>query len=97
VRAGPGGLRASAAANRRERRAAEATKAAATALSQPRRHARHPGQRQVLDVELIDLLQRAVTLARVIARVGQPRIRHWVEDVGGIQVLPNGGTRIMTQ
>ena len=48
----------------------------------------HPRQRQVLHCRLVDLLERAVTLPRVVAGVGGPRVRERLEEIGGCNALP---------
>src|SRR5678815_5421949 len=45
-----------------------------------------PRQREVLHVPLVDLTQRAVVTARVIAVVGRPRIRRWLAEERGIKL-----------
>ena len=65
-----------------------ATAAAATTASAAARtagagsHAGHPGQREVLHVRLIDLRQRAVALAGVVAVVGRPGVLERLEELG---------------
>src|SRR5439155_20276653 len=44
-----------------------------------------PGEAQVLDRRLVDLLERTVALAAVIARVSGPLIGKWLEDLGRIK------------
>src|SRR5262245_4432351 len=52
-----------------------------------RRHLGAPREREVLHGELIDLLERAVALAAVIARVGRPRLAERFQQLRGIQAL----------
>ena len=50
-----------------------------------------PGQRQVLDVESVDLVQSAVMPAGVVAVVGRPRVRGWLQEQGRIEPLSEKG------
>ena len=69
------------------RRAAAAASAAAAAPHRPGVTRADPGQRQVLDIGLIDLLQRAVTLARVVARISGPRVAQRLLSKRGVECL----------
>ena len=46
-----------------------------------------PGEREVLDGLLVDLRQRAVALAGVVAVVGRPRVGQRLEELGRIEAL----------
>ena len=56
------------------RRPAAPESSAASAIARPGRQPCHPGQREMLDVRLVDLRQRTVTLAGVIAVVSRPGV-----------------------
>ncbi len=68
--------------------AAPAKSAAAAAgrrRGSPAGQARDPREREVLDGRLVDLLERAVAPAGVVARVGRPRVGERLANRGGIE------------
>ena len=58
------------------------------AITGARGHAHHPGERQVLDVRLIDLRERAVALAGVVAVVGGPESLSGLSRSAGVTPPP---------
>ena len=55
--------------------------------SPTRRSVATPGQRQVLDGLRVDLRQRAVALAGVVAVVSRPRVRQRLQELGRVEAL----------
>ena len=65
--------------------------ASATHVAGTGRHLADPCQREMLHRRLVDLRERAVSLAGIIAGVGRPRIRQRLEDRRRIEPLPLRG------
>ena len=59
----------------------------AAARARARRDLVEPRQREVLHRRLVDLRERAVPPARVVAVVGRPRVLQRLQDVRGIEPL----------
>src|SRR5262249_1489300 len=75
-----------------ESAAAAAASAEPARIRQPARELRHPREREVLDVALIDLGQRAVAPARVVTGIREPVVAKRLEDLFRIETaLPLRG------
>ena len=73
------------AADDRRRAEARPWTAGRRRCTRPRGDPRHPGQREILHVRLVDLGERAVALARVVARIRRPRVGERPENLGRIE------------
>ena len=72
------------------RAAATSTTAETSRTSRPLVQFGHPGEREVLDRRLVDLFQRAITLASVIAGIRRPHVGERLEQIGWRDALALG-------